>query len=285
MKAFSRTSIACAMAALLSAPALTLAETPLPDFLNDRGTGVTTSLFGTYVQGGEFLVYPFYEYTRASKSEYHGSELGFIGDIDYLGESEGHEAVLFFAYGLTDDLALELEGELYVSEKLTRALDDTTTGMPAQIKESGLGDVEAQIRWRFSRETETRPEFYSNLEVTFPLQKTGDVLIGTSDWEYAVDLGMVKGFDWGTLTTRVSLAYESAEGQIELGEYAIEYLKKLSPTWRWVSAIEGEDSDVLMVLEAQWHFSPHAFLKLNSGFGVTEKAEDFAPEIGVMFSF
>lgn len=275
------------MAALMSVltPALTLAETPPPGFLDDRGTGVTTSLFGTYVRGGEFLVYPFYEYAKASNAEYHGSELGFIGDIDYRGESEGHEAVLFLAYGITDDLAVELEGELYVDETLTRAPDDTTTGMPSQIKETGLGDVEAQIRWRFARETRTRPEFYTNLEVTFPLQKNGDALIGTSNWEYAVGLGMVKGFDWGTLTSRVSLAYEQGEGKVKFGEYAIEYLKNLSPNWRWVSAIEGEDDEVMAILEAQWHFSPRAFLKLNSGLGVTKKAEDFAPEIGVMFSF
>jgi hypothetical protein len=266
-------------------PTLTLAETPPPDFLDDRGTGVTTSLFGTYIRGGEFLVYPFYEYAKASNAEYHGSELGFTGDIDYSGKSQVHEAILFLAYGLTDDLAFELEGELYVNETLTRSPDDTTTGMPSQIKETGLGDVEAQIRWRFSRETRTRPEFYTNLEVTFPLQKNGDVLIGTSNWEYAVGLGMVKGFDWGTLTSRISLAYEQGEGKAKFGEYAIEYLKKLSPTWRWVSAIEGEDDEVMAILEAQWHFSPRAFLKLNSGFGMTRKAEDFAPEIGVMFSF
>lgn len=168
MKAFACTTFACAVIVIL-VPALVLAQTPPQDFLRDRGSGVTTSLFGTYVRGGEFLVYPFYEYAKASNAEYHGSELGFIGDIDYLGKSEVHEAILFLAYGLTDDLALELEGELYVHQSLTKAPEDTTTGMPPRIKESGLGDVEAQIRWRFARETETRSEFYTNLEVTFPL--------------------------------------------------------------------------------------------------------------------
>ena len=42
-------------------------------YLHDRGEGVTTSLFGTYVRGGEWLVYPFYEYARNDEEEYHGS--------------------------------------------------------------------------------------------------------------------------------------------------------------------------------------------------------------------
>jgi hypothetical protein len=260
------------------------AQERLPDFLQDRGTGVSTSLFGTYVKKGKFLVYPFYEYAKASKDEYHGSELGFVGDIDYLGQSETHEAVLFLAYGITDDLAVELEGEVFVTQTLKSASDDTTTGMPAELEESGLGDVEGQIRWRLLRETESRPEFFTNFEVAFPLQKE-KVLIGTSEWEFAAGVGAVKGFSWGTLTTRLSVGYDGEEEEVKLGEYAIEYLKRLSKAWRLVTTIEGEDDELSLVLEAQWHISPHVFWKFNSGFGLSEKAEDFAPEIGLMFSF
>jgi hypothetical protein len=35
----------------------------------------------------------------------------------------------------------------------------------------------------------------------------------------------------------------------------------------------------------QWHFSPRAYAKLNTAFGVTSKATDFAPEVGVLFGF
>ena len=42
-----------------------------------RGEGVATSLFGTYVQGGELLVYPFYEYSANHDQEYKPAELGF----------------------------------------------------------------------------------------------------------------------------------------------------------------------------------------------------------------
>ncbi len=34
----------------------------------------------------------------------------------------------------------------------------------------------------------------------------------------------------------------------------------------------------------QWHCNRNVFLKANTGFGVTSKATDFAPEVGIMFS-
>lgn len=261
-----------------------LCDEPPPDHLRDRGTGVTTSLFGTYVREGELLVYPFYEYVVNDEDEYHGSELGYSGETDYLGKVEEHEYLLFFAYGFTEDVAVELEGALYTTKTLTRARDDTTSGLPPELTESGLGDVESQLRWRLAKETATRPEYFVNFEVVFPLQKD-KVLIGTQDWEFVAGFGAVKGFPWGTLTPRISVVHDRAEGETEIGEYAIEYLKRLSPSWRWVTTIEGESDEVSAIVEAQWHFSPRAFAKFNSGFGLTDKAEDLAPEIGVLFSF
>ncbi len=256
----------------------------VPYYLQDRGPGVYTSMFGTYVREGELLFYPFYEYVTNKEDEYHGSELGYAGETDYLGEVVEHEYLLYFAYGFTEDLMAEVEGALYTTKTLKRAKDDTTTGMPAELEESGLGDVEGQVRWRLVRETESRPELYTNLEVVLPLQKD-KVLIGTQDWEVEVGLGLAKGFTWGTLTPRISVAYDRAEGATELGEYAVEYLKRLSTAWRGVATIEGESDEVSLIVEAQWHFRPRMFWKFNSGFGLTEKAEDFAPEIGLMMSF
>ena len=34
----------------------------LPAWLRDRGDGVSSSMFGTYIQKGQLLVYPFFEY-------------------------------------------------------------------------------------------------------------------------------------------------------------------------------------------------------------------------------
>lgn len=275
---------AAALLFLVVAPFSARAQERLPFFLEDRGGGVSTSIFGTYIQKGEFLVYPFYEYVKASADEYHGAELGFVGDIDYLGRAEEHEAVLFLGYGLTENLAIELEGELYVTKTLERAPDDTTTGMPERLEESGLGDVEAQLRWRFQQETESRPELFSNLEITFPTQRD-KVLIGSSEWGFAVGFGVVKGFRWGTLTSRISVAYDGEESEVGLGEYAIEYLKKISPSLVAFSAIEGEDDEISFHLGAQWRIAPGLYGKLSTGVGVTEKTDDFAPEVGLLFSF
>jgi hypothetical protein len=70
-----------------------------------------------------------------------------------------------------------------------------------------------------------------------------------------------------------------------LDEWAIEYLKRLSPTWRILLAVEGEESEMQAIVEAQWQFSKNAYLKVNSGFGLTKESPTWAPEIGIMFSF
>lgn len=256
----------------------------LPWFQHDRGRGVPTSLFGTYVEEGQLLVYPFYEYVINKEEELHASELGGVGEEDFLGEFKQHEYLLFLGYGLTENIALELEGALY-----TKATLDVPPDAPGEIpsyhmEESGLGDVESQLRWRIRKETETRPAYFSFFEVVFPLQKD-KVLIGTRDWEFAAGFGAMKGFRWGTMTGRIAVAYDRGESVLELDEWAIEYLRKTSERWRFVATIEGLDDDISLIGEAQFRLGRHAVLKLNNGFGITEKAEDFAPEVGVLFEF
>jgi hypothetical protein len=181
-------SVAIAALALAGASPAAGAADPEAAYLQDRGTGVYTSQFGTYVREGELLVYPFYEYVVNKEDEYHGSELGYSGETDYLGKVEEHEFLMFFAYGFTEDLAAEFESALYTTKSLERAKDDTTSGLPPKLEESGLGDVEGQLRWRVAKETATRPEFWTNFEVVFPLQKD-KVLIGTQDWEFGAGVG------------------------------------------------------------------------------------------------
>lgn len=256
-------------------------EVPLPDFLRDRGTGIQTSLFGTYVRKGELLVYPFYEYETNNAEEYHPSELGFAGGEDFLGSLKTHELDLFLGYGLSDRIALELEAQLYTRADFGKAPNDPSA-VPARLRESGVGEVESQLRYRWARETTSRPELFSFLEVAYPLQRN-KVLIGVHDWEGELGFGAIKGFSWGTLSARYSLAYE--DGGLQGGEYALEYLKRLSPRWRVVLALEGEGEDLSLITEAQLFLSPRVFLKLNSGFGLSQKVPDFAPELGVMMSF
>jgi len=81
------------------------------------------------------------------------------------------------------------------------------------------------------------------------------------------------------------MEYLPEDGSADLGEYAIEYLKRLSSTWRAYTGFEGSQDELSWIGEAQWHFSPKAYAKFNAGVGVTSKATDFAPELGVLFGF
>jgi hypothetical protein len=162
--------------------------------------------------------------------------------------------------------------------------DDDTSGMPDKIEESGLGDVESQLRWRWTKETARSPEVFSYYETVFPLQKDKK-LIGTSDWELKLGTGISKGFRWGTMTLRLATEYDAAENKGELGEYAIEYLKRLSQLFRFYVGVEGSQDEVELITDLQLHVSQNAFIRINNAFGVTSKATDYAPEVGVLFHF
>jgi hypothetical protein len=252
----------------------------LPGYLRDRGRGVPSSMFGTYIQKGQLIVYPYFEYYRDSNFEYAPNELGFTQDRDYRGDYEASEGLLFIGYGLSGRLVLEVEAAIIHAELETSSED--TSGLPPTIEESGLGDVESQLRWRWTEESPKRPEVFSYFETVFPTQEKGS-LIGTTDWEFQLGSGAIRGFSWGTLTARAAVEYDAAENTFEIGEAAVEYLKRLSPAWRVFGGVEGTGDEIELITEAQWHFAPYSYLKLNSAFGLTSKAPDWAPEIGVLF--
>lgn len=254
-----------------------------PPHLRDRGTGVATSMFGTYIRKGELLIYPFVEWYADSDFEYKPSELGYDGAVDYRGRYRASEGLLFLAYGVTSDLALELEAAV-ITARLEKSLRDPSA-VPSVVKESGLGDVEAQLRWRLSRENGRRPEVFTYFETVFPLQKSKR-LIGTPDWEYKLGFGFIRGLEWGTVTFRLAGEYSREERKFDAGEYALEYLRRLSPAWRVVALLEGNQLDeVELITEIQWQVRPGVVLKGNNGWGLTTNATDFAPEVGILFSF
>ena len=254
----------------------------LPAYLRDRGTGLPVSQFGTYIQKGQFLVYPFFEYYQDADAEYAPNELGGTEDIDYRGEYNASEYLLFLAYGFSDRFAIELEAA-YIDAELETAPEDNTS-VPDVISESGLGDVEGQLRWRWRDETAGGPEVFSYFETVFPTADAGS-LIGTSDWEFKLGAGVTRGYGFGTMTARLAIEYDNVEDTFAMGEAAIEYLRRLSASWRVFGAFEGSEDEVEAIVEAQWHFATFGCLKLNNAFGVTSKATDWAPEVGVMFNF
>ncbi len=94
---------------------------------------------------------------------------------------------------------------------------------------------------------------------------------------------MIRGFRWGTITIRT--AVEQAGGVFDFGEYAVEFYKRLSKHFAVYTGIEGEQDEIEYIAEIQWWLSDTVRFKINSGFGLTSKATDWAPEIGLMISF
>jgi hypothetical protein len=254
----------------------------LPSYLRDRGEGLRLSMFGTYIQKGQLVVYPFFEYYHDTNAEYAPVELGHKLDQDFRGKYQASEELIFLAYGVNDWLAFEMEAAI-IQARLEKSSQDPST-LPSEVEESGLGDVEGQLRWRWAPETQGRPEFFSYFETVIPTQDEGS-LIGTTDWEFKLGAGATRGYKWGTMTFRAAAEYGLSEETLELGEMALEYLKRLSPTWRVSGGVEGTQDEVELITEAQWHFARNGIVKLNSAFGLTSKATDWAPEVGVLFSF
>ena len=246
----------------------------------DRGPGQPTSMFGTYIRRGEWLVYPFVERYKDKNFEYSPDEFGHGLDADFRGTYYATEALIFIGYGLTDRLAFEFEAAV-ISAEMGKAPNDPST-FPAEIEESGLGDVEGQLRYRWNNETDRAPEVFSYFETVFPLQKNKQ-LIGTQDWEFKLGTGVVRGFSFGTLTARAAMEYDAADGNVALGEMAVEYLKRLNSSFRVYAGVEGVQDEIEGIFEVQWFLKPNVFLKFNNAFGLTSKATDYAPEFGLMF--
>ncbi|NII23833.1 hypothetical protein HB364_01990 [Pseudoflavitalea sp. X16] len=253
-----------------------------PAFLKDRGTGIPTSMFSTYINKGEFIIYPFYEYYYDHNFEYKPAELGHSLEQDLRGRYRAHEGLIFIGYGISNRLAVELEAAV-ISATLYKSKADSSS-MPAELKESGLGDVETQIRYRWANESLSRPEIFSYLEIVFPFQKNRK-LIGTRDWEFKLGSGLIKGYRWGTVTLRAGIEYDAEEKKAGLGEFAIEYMKRISKTIRVSFIVEGSEDEVSLISDLQFHINKNMFIRINNGFGITSKATDYTPEAGILFHF
>jgi hypothetical protein len=253
------------------------------DFRRDRGEGMPTSLFGTWIDPGEVLVYPFHEYTRRTHYDYKPADLGYEGTTDYAGRFTEREWLLFAAWRFDPAWAIEFESALHTSIDFRKSPEDASA-VPERVRESGLGDTEAQMRWRAMVETASSPELTAYFKTVFPLQRNAK-LRGTQHWEFGPGLAATKGLSFGTVQARLSATYETGEKKLKLGEYAIDYYRRLSTDWRLALSLEGLDDEVDAIGELQYVLARNALLKLNFAYGVTNKARGIAPEIGVMFRF
>src|SRR5262249_22292295 len=113
--------VCCLDIAALPVPAAAQEET-LPAYQRDRGPGVPSSMFGTYLQRGEVVVFPFFEYAKDHNLEYKPAEFGLGPASDFRGRFRSTSEQFFLGYGATDGLALELEAA-YVSARLDKVAE------------------------------------------------------------------------------------------------------------------------------------------------------------------
>jgi|SRR5262245_35205393 len=262
---------------------LRAAADDLPAYLRDRGPGVRTSSFATFVEHKQLLIYPFYEYYYDNNIQYSPEEYGGAGTQDFEGKYRGDEGILFLAYGITRNLEIEMEAA-YLSASFEKDPADTY-GTPQKVSDSGIGDIEGQITYRFLTETEKRPELYTFMEAVVPHDKTNPIL-GTEDWELKFGAGGFRGYGFGTVWASVSAEYITASSTPwDLGEWELGWIRRVNPQWRFYAGIEGQATDeVALITEAQRKLAPYATLKMNLGIGITSNSTDFAPEVGVMFA-
>jgi len=277
------------MLALISAALATAALVQGPDLppnLRDRGRGVRTSVFGTYVEPHQWLVLPAVGTTRDRNLEYNPLEWGYGTQVDLRGTFRSSEAQVFLAYGVTAWLAFELEGS-YLSARFTKSPSDTS-GTPANIKQAGITDFAGQARVRLARERRRRPEIFASLEFIPSTQKR-KFLIGDKRSDLKGEIGLVRGYHFGTMTLKTTVEYNHGDHHWDLGETSLEYLRQVSPAWRLFLAIEGGETGApdewVLVTAGQWRISNRAFLKLSNGFGLMSKSTDWEPQVGIMLAF
>lgn len=273
-----------AAAASLPLRAMAQGET-LPRYLRDRGPGVPASIFGTYIVKGQLLIYPFFEYARDHNREYNPTDFGLPLSQDFRGKFRSTAEQIFIGYGVTEWLAVEFEAA-HMHVTLEKDPADPVTA--AKITESGVGDFEAQLRARVRKESERGPEVFTYADFTFPSQKR-KVLIGDKVWDLRPGVGVTKGFSWGTVTAKVGAEYNREESHPILGELALEYLRRLSPSLRLFLAIEGGEAgapdEFDFVSGLQWRINDRVAVKFDNSFGIQSKAPDWVPQLGLMFSF
>jgi hypothetical protein len=151
--------------------------------------------------------------------------------------------------------------------------------------------VQSRLDWRWLEERGRRPEIFSYAGVVIPHDKKKP-LIGTADWIYNGGVGAIRGFRWGTMTARLGFLYDtSSASAIDFGEYAIEYLKRVSPrlsVYLGYVVLEGDEAS--LGTELHWSPSPRVTIRLGNRLGVvsstlsaTANGLDWAPTIGVLF--
>ena len=252
--------------------------------LRDRGAGIRTSEFQTYIQRGQFFIIPAVSYVKDHNLEYSPFDWGYGSQDGLRAAFHGSSAQLLLAYGVTDWLAFELEGS-YLKAHFERDAQDTSA-TPSQIDESGVGDFAVQARMRFAHERGSRPEIWGSLEF-IPASNTGKLLIGDKPSDLKGEIGLTKGYQFGTMTLRTTIEYNHGDHHWDLGETSIEYLRRLSTNWRVMAAVEGGEGgapdEFVFVTSFQARLARSVVLNFGNSFGLMSKSTDLEPYVGLRF--
>ncbi len=244
---------------------------------NPPSLGIRTSVFGTYVQPHQLIVFPFVAHTWDRNFEYAPSAFGGVGPEDMRGRYRSNEAQLFVAYGVTDWLALEIEGSR-ISATFEKSPSDVS-GTPARINESGFADIAGQLRFRLN------PGFFASIELLPPSHKR-KVLIGDAQWNVKGEIGLMRGFRWGMMTFRTTVEYNRGDTHPDLGETSLEYLRQMSRAFRLFLAIEGGEGgapdDWTFVSGGRWRLTDGLFLKFDNALGLLSKSTDWESQLGIV---
>lgn len=251
----------------------------------DRGSGISSSIFGTYIDKHQLVIYPFFSYIIDHDQEYSPAQLGLGPDDTYLGKYKASEGIIFVGYGISNRFALELEAS-YIAVTFDKSIDDNS-GFPSRIEESGFADFEGQLRVRIANESAGRPEVFGFLEITPPFQRNRK-LIGNEDWDFKPGIGIVKGYSWGTITFRSTIEYTRTDSSLNVGETALEFIRRFSPKWQFYCGIEGGEGggpdEWVLTPGINWQISQNLYVRCYSAIGLFPKATDWAPELGLLYS-
>lgn len=271
----------------LSIIGLTLLVAPVSTLTGqgDAGAGIRTSMIETYVEPHQLLIYPFYAYTWDHNFEYQPSMFGGSSIEDFRAHYQSHEGAVFLAYGVTDWLAVEIEGS-QIAATFDKSPADST-GTPVRIQASGTADIGGQFRFRFGHGRDHRPEFFGSVEILPPAH--GDQpLIGDAQWDVKGEIGAMRAYRWGTMTFRTTIEYNRGDTQWDLGETSLEYLRQMAPSWRLLLGIEGGEGgapdDYVVVAAGHWRIARDLDLKVANGLGLFSKSTDWEAQLGLMVS-
>jgi len=264
-----------AVPVFLLAPLAAAAEVPG----EDTGPGIPISRRGTYVQEGEWLLIPSLGYSDDEDFEYNSGELGFTPAVDELkGHYRASEAALLFAYGVSERLVVEFGAE-GLQARLQTAENDPSNA-PAEVQQSGLGDVKIRADWRWLTESGRRPEVVPYAQVRVPHDRN-ELLTGTPDWLMNAGFSTSRRFDWGTTTLRVGVEFDLASASVtDWGEVALEYQKHITPGVTVLGSLqmlEGDEGS--FIAQVEWQASRNCAVQFSSGFALTSHAIDWAPEV------